>query len=311
MKPHALILLLLSLLGANVSAQTPYDAFAPETSRPMFVLDEITTREGSSQCNVINDSIWSTKSSADDISKWLSVDPLSDKYPSVSPYAYCHWSPLNYVDNDGRDDLFDESGMYLKHVDNGTDFVMIQKSNGKQQNITEFSYKENDIANREMLNNVATYYAHQVGLNQMLDNCDVEREGAMALTDILSDFHQVYMSVVNGQINSDANTSNNIMNALVHENDHVIKGKRGHIAEVEAIVNAISHPSWVHTTDRYKQATMQYLVDNANRAPLSVYSTIEPIMNRLEKSGLILNYNQSNNTYSWSVLVPDIMVINH
>ena len=105
MKPHALILLLLSLLGADVNAQTPYDAFAPETSRPMFVLDDITTREGSSQCNVINDSIWSTKSSADDISKWLSVDPLSDKYPSVSPYAYCNWNPVKYVDPDGRENV--------------------------------------------------------------------------------------------------------------------------------------------------------------------------------------------------------------
>ncbi len=34
---------------------------------------------------------------------WLSVDPLSDKYPSISPYAYCSWNPVKYVDPDGRD----------------------------------------------------------------------------------------------------------------------------------------------------------------------------------------------------------------
>ena len=33
---------------------------------------------------------------------WLSVDPLSDKYPEISPYAYCHWNPIKYVDPDGR-----------------------------------------------------------------------------------------------------------------------------------------------------------------------------------------------------------------
>ena len=33
----------------------------------------------------------------------LSVDPLSDKYPSVSPYAYCNWNPVKYVDPDGCD----------------------------------------------------------------------------------------------------------------------------------------------------------------------------------------------------------------
>lgn len=51
---------------------------------------------------------------------WLSVDPMSDKYPSISPYAYCAWNrptgghehrliksnlvnnPVKLVDPDGR-----------------------------------------------------------------------------------------------------------------------------------------------------------------------------------------------------------------
>ena len=36
---------------------------------------------------------------------WLSVDPLSDKYPNISPYAYCAWNPVKLVDPDGRDVL--------------------------------------------------------------------------------------------------------------------------------------------------------------------------------------------------------------
>ena len=32
---------------------------------------------------------------------WLSVDPMADKYPSISPYAYCAWNPIKYVDPDG------------------------------------------------------------------------------------------------------------------------------------------------------------------------------------------------------------------
>ena len=34
---------------------------------------------------------------------WLSVDPLADKYPSISPYAYCAWNPVKLVDPDGME----------------------------------------------------------------------------------------------------------------------------------------------------------------------------------------------------------------
>ena len=34
---------------------------------------------------------------------WLSVDPLSDKYPHISPYVYCGNNPMKFVDPDGRE----------------------------------------------------------------------------------------------------------------------------------------------------------------------------------------------------------------
>ena len=33
---------------------------------------------------------------------FLSVDPMSDKYPNLSPYAYCVWNPVKLVDKDGN-----------------------------------------------------------------------------------------------------------------------------------------------------------------------------------------------------------------
>jgi len=38
-----------------------------------------------------------------DLSVWLSVDPMSDKYPSLSPYTYCANNPVKLVDPDGED----------------------------------------------------------------------------------------------------------------------------------------------------------------------------------------------------------------
>ena len=42
---------------------------------------------------------------------WLSVDPLADKYPSISPYAYCAWSPIIAKDPNGMDSVRTPNGM--------------------------------------------------------------------------------------------------------------------------------------------------------------------------------------------------------
>ena len=34
---------------------------------------------------------------------FISVDPMSDKYPNISPYAYCAWNPIKLVDPDGME----------------------------------------------------------------------------------------------------------------------------------------------------------------------------------------------------------------
>jgi len=38
-----------------------------------------------------------------DVSVWLSVDPMRDKYPNMSPYNYCALNPIRISDPDGRD----------------------------------------------------------------------------------------------------------------------------------------------------------------------------------------------------------------
>ncbi|MBQ3580486.1 MAG: RHS repeat-associated core domain-containing protein [Bacteroidales bacterium] len=38
-----------------------------------------------------------------DLSIWLSVDPMADKYPSLSPYNYCAWNPMKLVDQNGEE----------------------------------------------------------------------------------------------------------------------------------------------------------------------------------------------------------------
>ena len=45
--------------------------------------------------------------------RWDRMDPLSEKYYSVSPYAYCGGDPVNKIDPDGRNPIYDLKGNFL------------------------------------------------------------------------------------------------------------------------------------------------------------------------------------------------------
>lgn len=87
-------------------------------------------------------------SDVDNISKWLSVDPLADQYPGISPYAYCAWNPVKYVDPDGRDIYeFDSDGNFTGNVikQDGDHIGRIQIS---KDNYMEFSFNDQADAKR-------------------------------------------------------------------------------------------------------------------------------------------------------------------
>ena len=60
------------------------------------------------------------------LSIWLSVDPMSDKYPSLSPYTYCANNPVKLVDPDGREITLET--IYKKDA-NGNDTKEIERYN--------------------------------------------------------------------------------------------------------------------------------------------------------------------------------------
>ena len=84
---------------------------------------------------------------------WLSVDPMADKYPRLSPYAYCAWNPVKLVDPDGEE--MDEPPY------NGS---------GWGHNTRRIIYNTLGISNN--INNV-----FESGINSMLQSDDVIVQG--------------------------------------------------------------------------------------------------------------------------------------
>ena len=66
----------------------------------------------------------------------LSVDPMTDKYPNISPYAYCAWNPIMLVDPNGTstNPIYDFDGNFLGSDDKGLkgEAIIMDKNNFKQ-----------------------------------------------------------------------------------------------------------------------------------------------------------------------------------
>lgn len=111
--------------------------------------------------------------------RWDRVDPLCEKYYSVSPYAYCAGDPVNKIDPDGRD-----PGDFFKKMDDAAkDFGLYYNDNSIRINREMASYifeikddngnigysysiasigkgDESNIISEMGANNVATIHTH-------------------------------------------------------------------------------------------------------------------------------------------------------
>ena len=76
--------------------------------------------------------------------RWRSLDPLCEKYYSISPYAYCANDPINFLDKDGKRPSLYEAALIARHVYYGKGHLVgnwqlhgkiIEKDNGLQYGI--------------------------------------------------------------------------------------------------------------------------------------------------------------------------------
>ena len=63
-----------------------------------------------------------------DVPSWIGVDPLCEKYYSISPYAYCMNNPIKYIDPTGMI-IEDPENIYLRHKDIINEQLLVIQSN--------------------------------------------------------------------------------------------------------------------------------------------------------------------------------------
>jgi hypothetical protein len=93
------------------------------------------------------------------------MDPLSEKYPWISPYAYCLNNPVNYIDPDGREVSFsyewekDKAGNYVTNANGGRNLIGVTMNvTGKVINISSNSNVNMADATSKISNQIASSF---------------------------------------------------------------------------------------------------------------------------------------------------------
>ena len=95
-----------------------------------------------------------------DLSIWLSVDPMSDKYPSLSPYTYCANNPIKLVDPNGEKVL--PTSAFQNSAYNRV-FQKLSQTNKTYQSLIS-NYQDDS---HDFILDYSTEYTNKAGGNQM------------------------------------------------------------------------------------------------------------------------------------------------
>ncbi len=191
------------------------------------------------------------------LARWDRLDPLCEKYYGVSPYNYCHNNPINAVDPDGRDDLFDENGKFIERTKTG-DAVMVM-CDGQYQNITKVDFSNNQGA----IENIGRHYLAKAdngefNLTVSSTGNGVPMDAALSNTQGTQNY-DIYLT--DGHVNKTLGNCYNFECVAFHESTHRYDSSThgGSIGEVNAIIKTANDcPAWNSASDDYIQSQASY-----------------------------------------------------
>ena len=182
------------------------------------------------------------------LTAWLSVDPMADKYPSISPYAYCAWNPLKLVDPDGMDIWkLDNEGQLIWQNKSETDRIIANDgsyvdvndgvltkgvSHTKKDGHFLFSFKDNSDNARTVFEFMADNSDVEFSLIGLTDNPSSENANRYYLTTTFDKNGDLY-----GSIFSCMASEKNSMRS--HTHNHPGKGSNVGLNPSSAVNNGI------------------------------------------------------------------------
>ena len=130
-----------SAYGTRTALPAPHDAGVSSIS----LRDHFTGQEDQMPDFNVPYSDHGARLYSQDIRRWLTPDPLSEKYYGLSVYGYCAGNPMNAVDLDGKSVHTDINGKVLAHFDDG-DFGIYKHAEGISESYIIEKYSINDTS---------------------------------------------------------------------------------------------------------------------------------------------------------------------
>jgi len=229
------------------------------------------------------------------IGRTLTIDPLAEKYYSISPYAWCANNPVKYIDPDGRD-LFDVTGRFVPGGNN-SNTILVHTNNG---DIPFSSLSMNSMSNRRIAANIAGYYAKQIGI-QGLGSIGVANDKKYNSSEAQAFItgKDIFLNA-RGGLNSLLNDKHNMKSTLFHEKIHKVLGHGEsditNLTHAEVYINQMKDITFLETTEDFQKETIggfmlilkdAYIKDGAQDAQII---------------DLINNFNKSNNS-NYQILI--------
>lgn len=186
---------------------------------------------------------------------WLSVDPMADKYPSMSPYSYCSLNPVKLVDPDGMEinPVYDFDGNFLGNTKEGFTGEPIIINSKALARCIDF-YQASDISELSMEQVLS-------GFGETFDKIEKRKDGLSSktqekiFTDIVSKMEgtSVYdqtfsMNDIGGSIkyynkakNNPGNIGTDIRNGIIYANHQYDYYE----TTVENIQSSVVYHEWI------------------------------------------------------------------